>query len=272
MPEIIEAEITRQKLAPALKGRRILKFTTDCPRGFVSEKKIWQRGIPSLKNLEITGMSRKGKVVVLNIKGGKVIGIHQRMSGHIAFNNSHVASKHSHFIFEMDNKKSFSLVDPRKFGIVWYGSEKWFGQQPYIKKLGKDAMKINEKDFVKVFEGAGRASVKSFLLRQDKIAGLGNIACDETLWHARLNPAAKVCDLTDTQLRGAHKSMKKILVDLLRYGGTSMSDWLHPDGSKGNYQNKFKIYKRQKCRRCSSQVKYIKVAGRGTYFCPKCQK
>src|SRR3989344_202319 len=271
MPEIIEAEITRQKLAPALKGRRVLKFNTDWPRGFVSEEKDMGKAVSSLGNSKITGISRMGKVVVVNMAGKRVLAIHQRMSGHVALSDDATTDKHSHFVFELDNSRSFALVDPRKFGVVWYGSEKWFQQQPYIKKLGPDALKIEKEDFAGIFKNSPRSSVKSLLLKQDKIAGLGNIACDEILWHARIHPARKASDLEPREAKEIYKSMRVILADLLKYGGTSMSDWFHPDGAKGTYQDNFKVYKQKCCKRCGSAILYTKISGRGTYTCPRCQ-
>lgn len=223
-----------------------------------------------------------GKVVVVNMAGKRVLAIHQRMSGHVALSDlpteglaragDATTGKHSHFVFELDNRRSFALVDPRKFGVVWYGSKKWFQQQPYIKKLGPDALKIEKEDFAGIFKNSPRSSVKSLLLKQDRIAGLGNIACDEILWHSRIHPTRKASALGAGEAEKIYTSMRVILTDVLKYGGTSMSDWLHPDGAKGTYQDNFKVYKQNRCKRCSSAILRIKVAGRGTHICSQCQK
>lgn len=273
MPEIIEAEITRQKLTLALKGRRILNFWTDWPRGLYSEAGGVKKTQSAIRGLKISYVDRMGKAVVINFEGGMVLALHQRMSGHIRHlpPKENVKNKHAHFRFALDNGASFSLVDPRKFGTVWFGSEVWFDEQSYIQNLGHDVLKINKDDFIEIL-GDSSASVKSFLLQQDKLAGLGNIACDEILWKAKISPKRKVVSLSRAESGKIYSAMYKVLADVLREGGTSMSDWYHPDGKKGNYQNKFKIYKKDVCSRCKSVVEKTKVAGRGTYFCTVCQE
>lgn len=274
MPEIIEAEITKQKLTLALKGKRILEFRTDWPRGLYSEKKSYKRTAKAIEGSKIVELDRVGKVVVINLEGGKVLALHQRMSGYVAlFSSENDKPKHTHFIFKLDDGTNFALNDPRKFGTVWYGSEKWFFEQPYVKNLGIDVLKLDKKDFIYICEDAfSSSSVKSFLLRQDKIAGLGNIACDELLWRAKISPNRKMGSFDKKELSSLYTAIRATLRDVLRHGGTSMSDWFHPDGKKGNYQDNFKVYSLDICSRCNSLIKRIKIAGRGTYYCIECQK
>ncbi|MEX0877246.1 MAG: bifunctional DNA-formamidopyrimidine glycosylase/DNA-(apurinic or apyrimidinic site) lyase [Candidatus Spechtbacterales bacterium] len=273
MPEIIEAEITKQKLTLALKGKRILNFWTDWPKGLYSEAGGVKKTKAAIEGSKIKHIERMGKAVVIKLEGGNVLALHQRMSGHIRLMaRSDIAKyKHAHFKFELSDGNCMALIDPRKFGTVWFGSEAWFDRQNYIKNLGHDVLRIDKIDFVEILASSS-ASVKSFLLKQDKLAGLGNIACDEILWKAKINPERKVESLTKTEASKIYSAMHKVLADVLRHGGTSMSDWYHPDGKKGSYQDNFKIYKKTTCSRCGSRVKKIKIAGRGTYFCPVCQK
>ncbi|MDP4010502.1 MAG: DNA-formamidopyrimidine glycosylase family protein, partial [Candidatus Spechtbacteria bacterium] len=158
MPEIIEVEITKQKLTLALEGKRILNFWTDCPLGLYSEVggilpagRQGRKVAEAMKNLKIESLSRKGKVVVINLDNDMVIALHQRMSGHIRhFVSSEESTKpkHAHFIFELNDGSKFMLIDPRKFGTVWFGSKTWFENHSYIKKLGKDILNIKKDDFV----------------------------------------------------------------------------------------------------------------------------
>ena len=274
MPEIIEAEITKQKLTLALKGKRILNFYTDWPRGLYSQAGGVKKTAEAMKGLKIQNIDRQGKVVVLHLESNKIIALHQRMSGHVrCFEKTKDAEgeKHARFTFALDDGSCFSLIDPRKFGTMWFGSKEWFEKQPYIKKLGKDILEIEKSVFLETVKES-TSGIKSFLLRQDKLAGFGNIACDETLWRAKINPRKKVYKIKKTEAEELYAAMHITLADVLRNGGTSMSDWYHPDGKKGNYQDKFKIYSRTICPRCNSSVKRETVAGRGTYFCPLCQK
>ena len=268
MPEIIEVEITKQKLKSAIQGKRILDFWTDWPRGLISQEGGMKKTTKKLKGKKINGLSRKGKAVILNLEGHKILAIHQRMSGHMPVNLPE--NKHTRFRIFLSDNTDVSLVDPRKFGVVWYGSEKWFNEQPYIKNLGYDAMSIKRSQLFRILSNS-RSSLKSLLLNQSKIAGLGNIACDEILWRARLNPLCRADTLNVREAELLYKSIYTILADVLRYGGTSMSNWRHPDGEQGNYQKKFKIYKQKKCVRCKKSIKSEKIAGRSTYFCKICQ-
>ncbi|MDX1608322.1 MAG: bifunctional DNA-formamidopyrimidine glycosylase/DNA-(apurinic or apyrimidinic site) lyase [Candidatus Spechtbacterales bacterium] len=272
MPEVIEAEITKQKLALAIKGKRILRFRTDWARGLESEEGSVAKTNKALKGLKVKNIDREGKVVVINLEKGKTLSLHQRMSGHIRYADEKNAKlgPHAHFIFYLDDGSKFALIDPRKFGTVWFGSNEWLAERPYIKKLGENVLDIGKKDFNEIFNNS-KAQVKSFMLRQDKLAGLGNIAVDEILWKARIHPKTKVNQLTAKQKTQIYKAMYSVLADVLRHGGTSMSDWYHPDGKIGKYQERFKIYDREFCPGCRSKIKKIKIAGRGTYFCPRCQ-
>ncbi|MDX1535568.1 MAG: DNA-formamidopyrimidine glycosylase [Candidatus Spechtbacterales bacterium] len=272
MPEIIEAEITKQKLTLALKGKRILQFETDWPKGLISQKKSVRRTARALKSSKINRIDRMGKAVVMHLEKDKILAIHQRMSGSVIYdpNRFDFKDKHIHFKFKMDDGSEFVLLDPRKFGKVWYGSKKWFLEQSYIEGLGPDAMKISNKRFSSLF-GDSSASIKSFLLKQGNIAGLGNIACDEILWKAGIHPRRKAKDLNKEEIGNLYESMYTILASVLKHGGTSMSDWYHPDGKKGRYQRYFRVYNRDFCRRCRISIAKEKIAGRSTYFCTECQ-
>jgi len=274
MPEIIEAEITKQKLKSAIQGKRILDFWTDNSGNLISEKKNLRRTISALKGRRIKDLERFGKMVVINLDDGNMLAIHQRMSGHIVVEKREVQklpSAHAHFSVELEDGINFMLHDPRKFGEVWYGSRKWFEKLPFIKNLGHDAMVLEDKILANLLKNTS-SGLKGFLLRQDKIAGLGNVTVDEVLWRARLNPKKKTDTLTLKEIKNLHKAIYVTLASILRHGGISMRDWRHPDGQKGKYQNYFMVYNREKCRRCRNKIIKQKISGRGTYFCKICQK
>jgi formamidopyrimidine-DNA glycosylase len=116
--------------------------------------------------------------------------------------------------------------------------------------------------------------IKAFLLRQDVISGIGNIIADEALWRARIHPKRKTASLSEKEIKTLFDSLQKTVDEILKAGGTSMRNWLPPDGKKGGYQKLYKVYDRagEKCFRCGARIKRIIIAGRGTSFCPYCQK
>ncbi len=270
MPEIIEAEITKRKLS-SVRGKIISDLWIDGINNFISEENSLRKTKNSLIGRRIQSIERKGKAVVFELDRGKILGIHPRMSGAIMLDGTKTSKAHTRFRLRLDKDKELVLVDPRRFGIIWYGSQNWFQKQGYVKKLGTDALRVSEEEFISL-GSASTASLKSFLLQQEKIAGVGNIVCDETLWNAQLNPVRKMNKLTTRELSGLYKALNSTLSDMLQHEGTSVSDWMHPDGNKGTYQDNFKIYSKKECTRCGTPVKRITLAGRGTHFCTKCQR
>ena len=118
------------------------------------------------------------------------------------------------------------------------------------------------------------SKIKAFLLDQKNLAGIGNIMADEILWHAKIHPERKIVTLSSGEIKKLWSSLRAVLKKSIKLGGSSMRDWLHPDGSNGGYFEKRKVYDREgeKCFRCKGVINKSKVAGRGTYLCEICQK
>lgn len=297
MPELPEVEITMRKLAPQIKGRKIISFVSDWPRGLRAEYKIpyLQKDIFGRK---IKQLSRIGKVLFLHLSpvGKRKISVklafHQRMSGRLAVldrNEVEKATKHARIRIGLDNNKFLVFFDPRKFGVAWYGHDKVLNKDKYLNTLGPDALAVSWQEFNKRLEGgrgthsmgstgspqasSGQA-IKSFLLKQNIFAGIGNIVVDETLWFAKIHPQKKINHLSLKQRRALFLALKKVLKRSIAMGGSSMRDWLHPDQGRGEYQDNWRAYGRsgQKCYRCSRILKKSIVGGRGTTYCSFCQR
>ncbi len=281
MPELPEVEITMRKLAPQITGRKIVSFTSDWPRGLKAdfkghalEKDIFGRKIKYL--------SRIGKVLFLHLsKSGKEenyrkLGFHQRMSGRLAVLVSDellTPNKHARVKIGLDNGRVLVFFDHRKFGVVWYGDDMFLSGDKYLNTLGADALSVSWLKFNKRLS-AGKGIIKPFLLKQNVFAGIGNIVADETLWFAKIHPQKKVKSLDLKQRRALFLSLKKVLKRSINMGGSSMRDWLHPDQSRGGYQDSWRAYGRagQKCYRCGRVLKKAIVGGRGTTYCLFCQR
>lgn len=283
MPELPEVEITMRKLAPKIKGRRIVSFASDWPRGLRGEYDV-ENLAKDIFDRKIKRLSRVGKVLFLHLSanqgkrfdGDKKLAFHQRMSGRLAvLDESELleVNKHARIKIGLDNGKILVFFDPRKFGIVWYGNESILGKDRYLATLGKDALLISWPEFNQRLV-RGRGAIKPFLLKQNVFAGIGNIVADEALWFAKIYPKTPINYLNLKKKKSLFIALKKVLKKSIKMGGSSMRDWVHPDQSRGGYQDNWRAYGRagQKCYRCSHILKKATVGGRGTTYCPFCQK
>lgn len=229
--------------------------------------------ILNLDGRKILELERRGKAILIYLSGGKILAFHQRMSGKLLVTERSFKDKHVRFRFKLSSGKDLIFHDVRKFGVRWYGSVEKVLKDKYLSKLGLDPLQI---DFEKFRENlkAHQGMVKPLFLRQDVFSGIGNIVADESLWKARIHPKRKTESLKLSEVGNLFKALQYVLKKSLRLGGTTMRDWLHPDRSEGRYYKARLVYQRasEKCRRCGVIIKRMKVAGRGTFICPKCQR
>jgi formamidopyrimidine-DNA glycosylase len=178
-----------------------------------------------------------------------------------------------HLIFFFNSGDMMALSDARKFAKV----ELWKTTE-LLKELGKLGPEPLDKSFTfKKFQGDlknKKGKIKQVLMDQSMIAGIGNIYASEVLWQAKINPEKETCKISGKDLKKLYQSIKKILKLSIKLGGDSFSDYRKPDGTKGNFDSVKRVYKRenQKCYRCKTKIKRIKIGQRSTFYCPRCQK
>ncbi|MBI2021027.1 hypothetical protein HYS99_00755 [Candidatus Giovannonibacteria bacterium] len=270
MPELPEVEITKRKLEPLIVGRRVFGLG------------------------KILGIERRGKALMFYLSNNKALAIHQRMSGRILVVGRGEKNKYFRRRFKLSNGKDLVLHDVRKFGVVWYGKKDKILRENYFKTLGPDALAVSLKEFRNLLlppsspsqgkdkrittpplvKGRIGRGIKSFLLNQKNIAGIGNIMADEILWHAHIHPERKIATLTNSEIKNFWKSIRSVLNRSIKLGGSSMRDWMHPDNSRGGYFEKRSIYAREgeSCKKCAQKILRKKINGRSAYFCENCQK
>lgn len=298
MPELSEVELTRRGLLPRLRGRRILDFWTDWPRGLraYSGKRIadsveWMAA--DILGRRILNIERRGKVLFFRLSGKRerTMAIHLRMSGRLevmrAAKAAHAAKENRwmHFWWQLSGGRELRFVDPRKFGLVWYGAPEELLADSYLGALGEDPHRLTFSAFDTLLRRGraarvageprqGRGMVKPYLLRQDRFAGIGNIIADEALWRARIHPRAPIAHLSLAQARDLHGAIVKTIGLMLDAGGTTLRNWGRPDGRAGRYQEERRAYGKagKPCPRCGVILQRIVVGGRGTTICPKCQQ
>lgn len=173
--------------------------------------------------------------------------------------------KHTHAIVGLASGRELRFVDPRRFGRL-----------SVIEKFeapGKEPLQVSSDDFAKLFRGR-KTPIKSALLNQNLLSGVGNIYADEALFRARVRPRRRAASLTRDELRLLHKGLQRVLREAIRLGGSSISDYVNSNGDEGFFQLKHRVYGREgkPCLACKTPIKRVVIAGRSSHYCPRCQK
>ena len=187
-----------------------------------------------------------------------------------------VPGKYTHIIFEFSDGSKLFFNDLRQFGYLKIVNEEKLKEIKSEFGIEPGRKNFTWENFQKVLAKRKQANIKAFLLNQKNVSGLGNIYVDESLFDAGISPLRKVSSLDLKERKKLFYSIKKIIKSALKYKGTTFSDFIDSRGEKGNFKQKLKVYGRQglKCKRrkCQGIVRKVKIGGRGTHFCPECQK
>lgn len=274
MPELPEVETVRRSLQPILENR---KFSgVEVFYGGMIKNVSAEEFSRTCTDKTITAIGRRGKYLLLELAGGYTIVIHLRMTGQLIYTEqAEPLAKHTHLVFHLSGGGELRFIDIRKFGLVFLvSSGNWEGCGG-LAKLGLEplAEEFTLEACCKVLDKQ-RGDLKSFLLNQTKIAGIGNIYADEILFAARLHPKKRVEALELGEAAALHSAIVAKLKEAVESRGTSISDYVDGRGEKGGFQKKLQVYskKDQPCPRCGAKLVRMVAAGRGTVYCPQCQK
>ena len=287
MPELPEVETITRELSRVLVGKKLNKFSV------FDTKKISRPRIPLPSR--VLGVSRRGKYIIFDLDCGRQCLIHLRMTGGLLLKMVRRGSpraqqstratklvgvkqggksglspeKHERARFCFSGGSVLHFFDTRRFGTIdWpkHGVLPNLGIEPFSKEF-------KAKTLAKLFRNS-RRPIKNFLLDQKKIAGIGNIYADEALWLAKIHPKRRSGDLSAAEAEKLALAIKKILREAIKKGGFTLRDYRRTGGESGYYQHSRKVYDREglPCLRCRAKIKRIKIGGRSSYFCPKCQK
>ena len=273
MPELPEVETVRRGIAPVLEGGRI-------ERAEILDPRLVRPHDPQIVSAELVGervsvVERRGKYLVVRFEEGRVLLIHLRMTGSLrhALRGSLAEDPHTRAVLSMDNGTDVAYRDVRRFG-TW----ELFGPGdvgPYLaERLGPEPLGASfSAGRLHARLDGRRVPLKSALLDQRTLAGLGNIYADEALWHSRLHPRRPAGTLDAGETRRLHRALRRVLRLGIEKQGSTLRDYAAPDGAYGSMQDEFRAYGRagEPCDRCGTELERIVVAGRGTTFCPRCQ-
>lgn len=219
-------------------------------------------------------MERRGKYLIFCLESGEKIILHLRMTGQlICFDEDFKEDKHCHVVVRFD-RGGFYYRDVRRFGrfcLIGSGGKTQIGME----QLGYEPMDRKfTVNYVRDGVAGRHCSVKSRILDQHFIAGIGNIYADEILFAARIHPERRCCDLTNCQIRRLKKASETVLAEAIEHRGTTFSDFRDGYGEIGGHQEHLSVFHRdgEPCPVCGTTIEKIKCGGRTTSFCPKCQK
>jgi formamidopyrimidine-DNA glycosylase len=281
MPELPEVETVARGLRRTILGRRILSVRLG-KTDFIDDPAALEQHLPGRR---IEAVERYGKFMLLRLSPVNGVGrtvangdtlpaallVHLGMTGQIAPNPlEQPCAKHTHACFLLDDNRELRYTDPRRFGRLAYLSAGPLAEE--LRTFGADPLEISSEKFIEQTR-ARRARIKALLLDQSFLRGVGNIYADESLWRAKIHPARLGVTLRKRQAATLHRVLRKILEKAIVLRGSSISDFLDAEGQPGEYQQHHQAYGREGkcCYRCRAVIRRAIVAGRSSYFCPKCQ-
>jgi len=273
MPELPEVETLRRLLEPLLLGRRLERVAIEDRR--LPAPRDPRSVARALRGERVSRLGRRGKYLLVGFESGRTLLVHLRMSGSLRLFAAGPLpdDPYRRALVRLDDGASLAYRDVRRFGtwILLDAAE----LAPYLAaRLGPEPLdpSFRPRELAALL-AARRAPVKAVILDQRTLAGVGNIYADEALWRARLNPRREARSLDPGELARLHRGIRAALLRGLKRQGSTLRDYALPDGRPGAMQQEFKVYGRtgEPCERCGTPIERIRVAGRGTWFCPLCQ-
>ncbi len=274
MPELPEVESVRRQLAPLLEGRRFEHVE-------ITDARLTRPHDPvdvarRLEGERVAMLDRRGKYLIVRFESGRALLIHLRMTGSLRHAPAGTLpdDPYRRAVVNLDDGSDVAYRDIRRFG-TWELLEA--GEEAtYLKtRLGGEPLEpaFRAANLAKRLANR-RAPVKAAILDQRTVAGVGNIYADEALWHARIHPLREARSLSTAEVRALHRGIRKALERGIARQGSTLRDYRLPDGSSGRMQHEFEVYGREgePCNRCGTPIEKIRVAGRGTWYCPTCQR
>jgi formamidopyrimidine-DNA glycosylase len=271
MPELPEVETIARALAPALAGRTLAGLDL-IYRPLV---RTGRTTLASLAGLRVIGVRRRGKMLLIECEGNRTLVFHLKMTGQFLFAAaSERRDKHTRLIVRFeDGRDELRFRDVRKFGFLLCLEGDPETSCRELSRLGPEPLGMGLPEFAAILK-ARKGRIKSVLLDQTRVAGIGNIYADEILFDARIHPETPASSLSRLQVERLYRSTRKILTLAIAAGGSTIQDYRSPEGNPGGFQFEHKVYDRtgEPCIACATPVKMKRIGGRSSHFCPRCQR
>ncbi|MFO0947648.1 MAG: DNA-formamidopyrimidine glycosylase [Planctomycetota bacterium] len=273
MPELPEVETVVRDLRPRTVGRCIRKVRHASP--LMAESRIGPFD-KALRGRTVSAIDRRGKWMFFRLSDGNTLVIHLGMTGRLeVVEAKRELLRHTHLRLNLDDgSEELRFVDPRRFGELLLCAPEHLDERFGPKHLGSDALKICLGELADAL-GKSRRNLKSILLDQRVVAGIGNIYADEILFESRLAPDRLGTKLKAGEIKRLHRSIGVVLRRAIRHNGTSIRDYVTGNGVPGEFQNRLRVYGRSNlpCKICGTPIEWSRevVNGRTTHWCPSCQ-
>lgn len=274
MPELPEVETIKRSLEKNIAGQTIDSVELYMPK--IIRCPLPGEFIERLTGKKILRMGRRGKYLLMHLSGGSTLVVHLRMTGRLVYSPPEVPlDKHTHAVFGLSGGRQLRYTDIRQFGRICLAENGELKNLPGLKDLGVEPLEEQfTRDYLKKELKRRRTRIKSLLLDQTIIAGLGNIYADEALFRAKVHPEKIASALTPREIAKLYIAIVEVLRESIENRGTSFRDYVDGEGLSGSNQLSLRVYSREghPCIDCGKPLARIKVGGRSSYFCPCCQK
>ena len=270
MPELPEVQTTINELKPYVIGKRVERVDV------LADKTIAEPSVDGFRKgllgRKITALNRRGKHLVFELDNGQFLITHLRMTGSLILKPAAEGpEKFIRVIIYLDNGTAIHFRDVRRFGRMWLVKDK----DSVVGRLGPEPLdpQFTPGTLAQILDNR-KIDIKSLLLDQTLIAGIGNMYADEALYYARIHPLRAANSLTRAEIKKLHEAIQKVLNQGIRNKGASTETYIRPEGAKGEAHLEFRVahQKGKECPVCGGPIDRIVVHQRGTFFCPRCQK
>lgn len=269
MPELPEVEVIARGLHVSLLGRRVESVVyADLTRLSDPAESL----LPRLPGRSVVRVCRRAKVLLVELDDGMTLAFHLKMTGRVVHGSPRPADKHDRLLLRLDDGSQLSFSDMRKFGYVKAFGHGELESWDFLCRCGPEPLEVSASALAARVAGR-RGRIKGLLLNQAVVVGVGNIYADEALFRAGIHPATCASRLSREDLERLFGHVQAVLRQAIAENGSSIRDYVNADGDAGAFQNNFNVYGRkgESCLVCGRGLEAMKVAGRTSTFCPKCQ-
>ena len=274
MPEMPEVEIIRRYLDTQVAGKKIISLTILLPRMIKWPDVEGFRALVTGRTIK--SMNRRGKYLLMELDNASKVVFHLRMTGRLVYEPAgETSDHHARVIFHLQDGASLVYGDTRTLGTIHGLKPQELGMLKGLAEMGPEPLSAEfTAEYLYRTASRRKVAIKSFLLNQKYIGGIGNIYADEALFLAGIHPLRPANSLTQTECGKLWESVNKVIADGIADGGTTFRDYQNGEGGKGSHQEHLYVYGRkgEQCRICGALLERITVGGRGTHFCPHCQE
>ncbi len=280
MPELPEVETIRRDLQKKIKNKQIKNTVINIDK--IIKKPSSGEFIAKIKGKKFKKIGRRGKYIITHLDSEDKLIIHLGMTGFLVYPYDNkiikkkINPKHNHLILTFTDDTQLVFNDVRRFGKIYLVSN--IDEVESIVKLGIEPLEdhFTEDVFIKILNKKKNSKIKSFLMKQEFITGVGNIYANEVLYRSNIHPLRPISSLDKEEVKNLYQQIKLVLNEAVNLRGSTVADeaYRDTDGEKGKFAKKIQIYARkgEPCMKCGYPIEVIRIEGRSSFLCPQCQK